>query len=203
MKNWGIGMVMLAGAGVSLSFIAKENTSENVVSCSSSTAGPSGKKTWIEPDSVFVKMAASSGMMEVELGKQAQQKAASAEVRNYGAMMVQDHTKANDELMAIASAKGMMVPPMMLPKHQMHVNHLTALTGDAFDKAYITMMVKAHKDDIDEFEDASKKAADADIKAFAAKQLPVLVMHNTQAKTVKKTMKGSKKGNMAASSSAM
>jgi putative membrane protein len=140
----------------------------------------------IEPDSVFILEAASSSMMEIQLGTIAQQKATNPRVKAYGAMMVRDHTLATQELTPVAAKLNVSLPDSMLPKHARHLRHLDNLSGQAFDRAYINMMVEAHKDDIDEFEDASKKAADADVRAFATRQLPILRMHRDSAVAIRK-----------------
>ena len=140
----------------------------------------------IEPDSAFIIDAASTSMMEIQLGKVAQEKGQNPRVKSYGTMMVRDHETANSELQPIAAKLGVKIPTTLLPKHARHVSHLQNLQGIAFDRAYINMMVESHKDALDEFEDASKKAADADLKAFAAKQLPVLQMHRDSAIAIRK-----------------
>jgi putative membrane protein len=140
----------------------------------------------IEPDSVFILEAASSSMMEIQLGTIAQERATNPRVKAYGAMMVEDHTLATQELTPVAAKLNVPLPDSMLPKHARHLRHLDKLSGQAFDRAYINMMVEAHKDDIDEFEDASKKAADADVRAFATRQLPILRMHRDSAVAIRK-----------------
>ncbi|NEM96214.1 DUF4142 domain-containing protein [Pontibacter burrus] len=135
--------------------------------------------------SEFMTKAASGGMMEVELGKLAQQKGQHADVKNFGQMMVTDHTKANDELKALAAAKGIMLPDSMGSDHMDHVRNLRDKTGADFDKAYMNLMVDDHKDDIDEFEEAARDLHDADAKAFASKTLPVLQKHHERAKQIK------------------
>src|SRR5690349_22689894 len=69
-------------------------------------------------DKNFVEKAAIGGLAEVQLGNLAQQKAASDQVRQFGMRMVQDHTKANDELKQIASSKGLQLPTALDSKHQ-------------------------------------------------------------------------------------
>jgi putative membrane protein len=140
----------------------------------------------IEPDSVFILEAASSSMLEIQLGTIAQAKATNPRVKAYGAMMVKDHTLATQELIPIAAKLNVSLPDTLLRKHARHLRHLDNLSGQAFDRAYINMMVEAHKDDIDEFEDASKKAADADVRAFATRQLPILRMHRDSATAIRK-----------------
>ncbi len=137
----------------------------------------------------FMVEAASGGMMEVDLGNLAKEKATNAKVKEFAAMMVKDHTKANDELKALASKKNVTLPATMEDKHREHINDLRDKSGAEFDKDYMEMMVKDHKDDIDKFEDIAKNSDDADLKAFANKTLPVLRKHHEQAKQIEDSLK--------------
>mgnify|MGYP001440913733 CR=1 FL=1 len=144
----------------------------------------------IEPDSVFVKEAASSSMMEIQMGEMMMKKATHPRVRAFAEMMVRDHTAASKELKDIAKRKNFRLPETMMHKHSKHFDHLKKEEGDHedYDKRYIKIMAEGHKDDIDEFEDAAKKAKDADVRAFAAKQLPILKMHRDSAIAIRKAL---------------
>jgi len=135
-------------------------------------------------DTKFVHEAAAGGMAEVELGKLAAGKASSPDVKAFGQRMVDDHSKANDELKALASQKGMTLPSAPEPAHKAMQDRLSKLTGAAFDKAYMQEMVKDHDKDVAAFKHASTSAADPDLKAWAAKTLPTLQEHQTQAKSI-------------------
>lgn len=135
-------------------------------------------------DSTFAKEAASGGMMEVELGQLAQQNATNPRVKSFGDMMVRDHSAANDELKSLASAKSLMLSDSMMKKHKSNVESLRKLTGSAFDKRYMQMMVKDHTEDVQKFEKASNNAKDGDLKAWAGKTLPVLRVHLDSAKAI-------------------
>jgi putative membrane protein len=137
----------------------------------------------------FPLKAASGGMMEVQLGQLAQKNGQSQRVKNFGAMMVKDHSKANTELKAIAESKNISLPTTLIPEHQEHVTMLQKVTGAEFDKQYMEMMTKDHQEDIDEFDKASKSSADADIKAFATKTLPVLRVHLDSAQAINNSLK--------------
>jgi putative membrane protein len=128
-------------------------------------------------DKNFMVTAAEGGMLEVRLGEIAKKKGATQQVRDFGAMMVTDHGKAGDNLKVIAAKHGVTLPAELNAENQAVVNRLRRLSGDAFDKAYITEMVKAHSKDASAFEVASKKAKDRDLKAFAQQMLPVIKMH--------------------------
>lgn len=137
-----------------------------------------------EEDSKFAVEASSGGMTEVQLGELAQQKASSQQVKDFGAMMVRDHSKANDELKAIAGNKNITLPPAPGEDHMDHIKKLSEKSGKEFDKDYMKLMVKDHEDDIDKFEKCSKDAKDADLKAYAAKTLPTLREHYNAAKKI-------------------
>ncbi len=128
-------------------------------------------------DLAFMNDAAPGGMAEVELGKMASTKAQNAEVKAFGQKMVEDHSKANDELKQLAAQKKVVLPPDVMPKHKETMDKLSKLGGADFDKAYVAAMVEAHEKDVAAFENVSKTAADADVKAFATKTLPTLKMH--------------------------
>lgn len=142
-----------------------------------------------EKDSKFAVEAASGGMLEVQLGELAQQKATSQRVKDFGAMMVRDHSKVNDELKSLAGMKNVTLPPAPGEDHMDHIKNLTGKSGKAFDKDYVNLMVDDHEKDIKAFEDASNNAKDADIKAFAAKTLPTLRAHLDSIKVIKASMK--------------
>ncbi|HEX2976404.1 MAG TPA: DUF4142 domain-containing protein [Bacteroidales bacterium] len=136
-------------------------------------------------DQGFLNEAASGGMMEVELGRYAQENAVNTRVKNFGAMMVRDHSKANEELKSLASSKSLTLPSSMDEKHMNKVNELKGKTGADFDKEYMKEMVDDHEKDVDEFRKQSENAKDADIKAFAAKTLPILQTHQDSAKAIR------------------
>jgi len=128
-------------------------------------------------DAKFATAAANGGMAEVALGKLAQEKGASESVKSFGAMMVTDHGKANDELMAIAKTKNITLPATVDAEHQKKMDDLSKLTGKDFDKAYVDAMVDGHKKTLSLMQDEAKNGKDADLKAFAAKTAPVVQSH--------------------------
>lgn len=132
----------------------------------------------------FMMKAAMGGMMEVQLGEMAQRNASSQAVKDFGSRMVKDHTQANNEMKAMADARNVQLPTVLEGQHREHVNDLGKKSGAEFDKAYMSMMVDDHKEDIDEFEKASNNLKDEAIKAFAAKTLPTLKSHLEAAKNV-------------------
>src|SRR5262249_4809633 len=140
----------------------------------------------------FLENAARGGMEEVELGQLAQQKGSSQAVRTFGQRMVTDHTKLNNELKQIAAQKGAMIPTALSHHENSTVQHLEKATGANFDKDYAKAMVKDHKADVKEFQDAAKKLDDPDLKAFAQEAVPTLQEHLGMAENMETSVKSEK-----------
>lgn len=139
------------------------------------------------PDESFYKKAAEGGMAEVELGKLAQQKGQSPAVKEFGAMMVKDHSAANEKLKVIAAQKGVELPSSPSMAQKATKTKLEVLSGDTFDKSYVKGMVEDHEEDIKEFEKEASSGKDPDAKAFAAATLPTLREHLTHIRQVAAT----------------
>jgi putative membrane protein len=143
-----------------------------------------GTATTSTADKKFVRAAAQGGMAEVELGKLATEKGSSEDVKKFGQRMVDDHTKAGDQLKEIASSKGIPVPIKLSAKDQMTKDRLSKLSGDEFDRAYMNDMVKDHTQDVSDFKRESSSGTDSDVKNFAATTLPTIEDHLREAKKI-------------------
>ena len=129
------------------------------------------------PDSSFIKNAAEGGMSEVQLGQLAQQKATNPAVKEFGAMMVKDHTAANDKLKTVAAAKQVSLPDSPSFMQKASKAKLDMMSGDSFDKSYIKGMIDDHEADIKDFQKEATEGKDPQVKAFALATLPTLKMH--------------------------
>ncbi|MBV8068296.1 MAG: DUF4142 domain-containing protein [Acidobacteriaceae bacterium] len=136
-------------------------------------------------DRKFVKEAAIGGLMEVQLGKLAQEKASDENIKQFGQKMVDDHTKCNDELKQAAAKDNIPVPSSLDPKDQAKIDKMSKLSGTAFDKAYVKDQVKDHEKDIREFQAEAQGGSDPNVKAFASSTVPVLQQHLQLAKNLK------------------
>lgn len=132
-------------------------------------------------DNTFVIHAAQGGMAEVEMGKLAESRSSDDKVRQFGRQMVDDHSKANEELATIAGRKGINLPANLDAKDQATMDTLAKLNGPQFDKAYMQDMVKDHRQDSAAFKKEANSGQDPDFKAFAAKTLPVIEHHLSMA----------------------
>ena len=124
--------------------------------------------TSMSADRDFLMEAANGGMMEVEAGKLAATNASSAEVKAFGKMMVEDHSKANTELKEVAAQLNVSVPSALGEDAQKHVADMKKMMGKDFDRHYVGMMVDDHDKDVSKFEDESKNAKNEAVRSFAA-----------------------------------
>ncbi len=154
----------------------REDTSETAEDQNEETVSEN-----LEDESEFLVEAASGGLYEVEMAKLAQQKATSQEVKDLATHILEDHTAANDKLNQLAASKGISVPSAMADEEQRKFNQFNEMEAGEFDEDYIEQMVKDHKDDISDFEEAAQNLDDADVKSFASSTLPALKEHLSMA----------------------
>lgn len=169
-----------------------ENTTNSSTSSNTSTDAAivtTENKTSVvtdEKSTEFLKKVTNSGMAEVQAAKLAQQKATIEAVKNFAAMLERDHTAVNQQVKTLADQRNVALPSTISEDKQKMYSDMEKMTGKAFDKDYISMMIKAHGDGISLFEDTKSNASDIDVKNFADKTLPTLKMHLDSAKAIQK-----------------
>lgn len=141
----------------------------------------------------FAVNAANGGMLEVQAGKLAQEKGTSQRVKDFGALLVRDHSKASDELKGLAQSKNITLPDSVGNDNAEHLRDMSKLSGKEFDKHFIDMMVNDHDKDVDMFDKASQNLTDPDLKTWAGNTLPTLKAHQDTAKAIQEAMKNAKK----------
>ena len=140
-------------------------------------------------DSAFVMEAAMGSMMEVQGGTVAQQKAMNQRVKDFGSMMVTDHSQANNELKNLVSSRGIMLPDSLGNKMQKELAELNKLDGKRFDSKYVSEMVEDHKKDVQLFQQKAQTINDPDLKNWVNKTLPVLQKHLDSIQAIAKDIK--------------
>ena len=129
------------------------------------------------PDMSFYKSLAEGGIAEVRDGKLAQQKSADPKIKDFAAMMVKDHTAANQDLMALAQSKGIKLPGGPGIGADTKKAELEVLSGETFDKSYVKSQVKGHRATVELLQKEISTGQDAQAKAFAQKVLPTVQSH--------------------------
>jgi putative membrane protein len=134
-------------------------------------------------DMMFFRMAAIGGMTEVEAGKLAAFQGSSQDVKNFGQRMVDDHTKADDQLKMLAVKKNVTLPTTPDAKHRAMLDQLKDKQGIAFDTTFIADMKIGHTNAISLFTEGSK-SKDPDVAQFASGTLPTLKDHQAHIPTL-------------------
>lgn len=136
----------------------------------------------------FAREAAQGGLAEVQMGRLAAERATSPAVKQFGQQMVEDHSKAGNELTQLAARKNLQLPTDVSAEQKATMEKLAKLSGADFDKAYVDAMVEDHEHDVADFQQQANGGQDADLKAFAAKTLPVIQHHLQMIKNIKAKM---------------
>ena len=134
-----------------------------------------------QKDVNFIQKAAGGGQQEVENGKMAEKQGKSADVKRIGARMVADHTKANKELTDLANRKGV--------KFDTRGVRAQNIGSADFDRQYLKLLETDHKNDVAEFQKEAKSGDDRDVKAWAAKTLPMIQGHLAMVENAERTVK--------------
>jgi putative membrane protein len=161
----------------------------NATKMSDSNSTNAMASTVSKADQNFAVDAANGGMTEVKAGQMAEEKGMAKDVKEYGKMMVKDHTELADKLKGIATSKNITLPATVSPEMQKDLDDLDKKSGKDFDKAFLDMMVSDHKKVISAFQDEAKNGSDADIRAFADSSLHILQHHLDDAQKCQKMEK--------------
>src|SRR5688572_2330047 len=136
----------------------------------------------------FISDMLEDGRAEVELGRMAQSRSRNPAVREFGEMMVRDHTKAGEELKGVARQAEHTQPADPDADHQRLNERLSELSGAEFDRAYMTAMVSEHEEAVRELEGKSDSSNNAEVKQWAAKTLPAVRQHLERAKQIRESL---------------
>jgi putative membrane protein len=132
-------------------------------------------------------------LAEVELGRLADHNGQSQDTRQFGQRMVNDHSKANDQLKELAAAANIPLPNAPGPEDQAMRERLDKMQGDAFDRDYIRRQITAHQETVQLFEYEIGSGQDSQLKNFASQTLPVLMEHLELAQTIDARLSGAAK----------
>jgi len=135
-------------------------------------------------DAKFLRDMAENNLLEIRIGQLAQQKSQNDQVKAFAQKLVQDQTKANQDLTQIAQSKGVTLPMQLDKRHERTVENLSSLSGNDFDRAFLRRMERDDRSDVRKLESESKRAADADVKQFASTTLPVVQDHLSRERTL-------------------
>lgn len=175
LKTGSLSLSLAAALCLPISVLAQDNANQHM--------DMGAKKMMTSSDMTFAMKAAQGGMAEVKIGQLAVDKASDPDVKAFGQRMIDDHTKANDQLKTIAANQNITLPTDLNAKDQSEYQKLSQLSGPAFDKAYMKGMVKDHETDVKEFQKEANGGKDPQLKEFASTTLPILQSHLQAAQT--------------------
>ena len=181
---------MAAFATYALQACHSTTTTTTTTDTTVKTTDTTVKKMAVDSGDVkFARTLAGGGMAEINFSKLAQQKVAAGKLKDFATMMVTDHTKAADTLMAIAARENITLPNNLDAAHQTKYDDMEKMTGADFNKAYVTLMVADHTDAVSLLTNESQNGKDSTLKAFAVKILPTVQMHLGAANKLQAGMK--------------
>jgi putative membrane protein len=154
-----------------------------------SRVGTSGADATGQQARMFVEEMAHAGIAEVELGRLASQRGGSADVKQFGQMMMDEHTKANNELKQVALQLNIAVPNETDAKHKELAERLSKMNGAQFDREYSDAMVMGHQEVVSKLEAQSRvDAGPTALKQWAANALPTVEKHLERAKDIQEKL---------------
>jgi len=163
MKNKSILMAMLLGGMISLQACKND---DDLISIDKET---------------FMAEATSGNILEIQTGSLAVQQAEKPAVKAYAGHMIMDHSMVMVKLDSVSKAQNITLSMQLNGNHQQQLNSLIPLNGNAFDKAYASLMVQSHQNQVNLFEQAAEGVNDLSLRGFAAKSLPTLRTHLQEA----------------------
>ena len=128
-------------------------------------------------DQTFATMAAAGGLAEIQTAQLAETKVKRPAIQRYAALMVKDHTAANQQLTQIAQQKGSTLPTTPSDAQQQDIAKLQGETGHPFVRDYLASEVQDHQQMLQAFQTEAQSGTDPDLKAFAAQTAPLIQKH--------------------------
>lgn len=182
-------MMLTLVAAASIAACAGDNNSkaDDATAGATGTTGTAGTSTDI--DRSWINDQLEDGDEEVRLGRLAQERGGDADVRAFGAMMVEKHTMAGTDLKRIANRHNVPANDSAANKGDDEFERLSKLSGAEFDRAYLDLMVDEHENAIDDLEEKANDNDDhADVKEWATKALPEVRQHLERARSLRERL---------------
>lgn len=135
----------------------------------------------------FVDQAWNIDNFEIQAGRAAQTQAKDAAYRDFATMIVDDHTKLDDELKsAVGKMRGVQLPTSLDKERQQKLQQLTSATGQNFEEMFRTQQIQGHERALKLFQNFASSTDNAELKRFAENAVPILQRHLTRAQELRK-----------------
>lgn len=133
-------------------------------------------------DEQFIQEEAIAAKAVAKIADEAAARSESAKIRAFARVLVRDHEKFSAEFAKLARSRAVELGSGDLTKHEAHFEQLREEKGAAFDSGFLEMMVRMHKDMVENFEKTATDSPDAELKNWAAEKLAGLKSHLEKAK---------------------
>ncbi|MDE1178778.1 MAG: DUF4142 domain-containing protein [Edaphobacter sp.] len=141
-----------------------------------------------DADKEFLAKAAQSDVNEYKLSQLAVQKTSNPDVKAFAEKMVDEHMKMTLSMKPFVMAWGLTAPVDLDEDHKTEYMKLNGLSGAAFDKEYMDVMVTDHTKGLDLFTDEAKDTKDAKFKAAVVKGKTIVAAHKNMAYDLQKKL---------------
>jgi putative membrane protein len=181
-------LALVSGLSLAVAACSGNNDSADADATATDTATPAATETTAAADHAtqFLTDVIQTNNAEIKFGQAAQDMGSTQAVRDFGKMLVDDHTKANDQASQIAKAMNVAVPTGVKPEDMQEFNMATSMKGADFDKDFASAMVKGHQKAIDMFQQEADSGDPVQVTDFAKQTLPTLKKHLETAQSLQK-----------------
>ena len=190
-----LGGLAAVAAMAALNASAQSSSSSSTRSPSSSRPSQSSVSGKSAEDSKFLEEAIRGNMAEVQMGELAKQRAQSKDVRDYGQMLVDDHSKANQKAEAIARNLGVTVPTEPTAKQKQEHDAMAKLSGAQFDSMFMSHMVQDHQEDVGKYMAQAQSGDSSKVTEYAKDTLPTLRSHLSKAQSIESKLSSGEASN--------
>ena len=172
-------LLVLAGGGLLMAAVPLSSTQAQAKPATT-------KADSVQADSRLIHEATADNLLEVRLGELAERKATNPMVKQFAQRMVTDHQRMEKQWTDMASKHGMPFQPALGKLHEQKVDRLQRADQQAFDREYVTTVIRQHVDDVDYFKKEGESARSGPVRNLVAYMLPILQDHLTSARQVGK-----------------
>ncbi|SHH63446.1 DUF4142 domain-containing protein [Massilia sp. CF038] len=167
---------------------SSQSAGQSTAGQTSSGSGSSSTANLSRADKKVLTDLGMANMAEIELARTAQSKSQNEQVKNFAQQMIDDHTRALNEVKQLAQTRGVTLPTELDRTHKAKADRMAALSGEAFDRSYMEQAgVAEHKKTHSKLSQAQTRAKDPELKALVARLLPVVDQHLNAAQQLHKS----------------
>jgi putative membrane protein len=141
-----------------------------------------GDRGTVVSDAEFIRDVGADNTMQVQLAELAQRKARNREIREFAQREARDHQRLMNQWTNMTARSGMSLKPGMGPRHREKITQLQDESGNDFDKAYMTLMIRQHQDEVSYWRKEGRASRSPQVRNLVNSGLPTLEQDLAEAK---------------------